>query len=464
MLTAEKEIETKDSYSSLFRPNIERSILSICLQKPDKIIEVKGYDVKPEMFLIDANRYIFYAINYLYDKKNTPDPVTIMEILVNKEAKNSIENFGGLEYLEDLCKTRISFDSIEILCEKLKQAYTRVELALICDSAKKDILSSKSETLNPLELASIIESPILELNEKTTSTREIYRMGESAEEVLTLRAENPSVIPGIEVGFPKFDWYTNGGQPGDLIMVCARAKTGKSTILTNWATKLAVKDKLPVLYFDTEMDSRQQEDRIISILSQVPHKEIVSGLYVTDTEFGTAKDKIARIKEAVKELKEGHYYHIYMPGFTIEKVLSISKKFKRQEDIAAIFFDYLKFPASSVKNLKYAQEWQLLGNIAGGLKDIAGELEIPIYSACQENRSNLNAEKKTEANVGGSDRILQLASKLVFLYNKTEEEILKQGDINGNQQLYIAFQRNGESDVPPINIAFDKTRCTQKEV
>ena len=40
--------------------------------------------------------------------------------------------------------------------------------------------------------------------------------------------------------------YTFGGQPGDLIMVCARSKVGKSTLLTNWATNLSIIDKLPI--------------------------------------------------------------------------------------------------------------------------------------------------------------------------------------------------------------------------
>ena len=106
----------------------------------------------------------------------------------------------------------------------------------------------------------------------------------------------------------------------------------------------------------------------------------------------------------------------------------------------------------------------MLGFIASGLKDLAGTLKIPIYSACQENRSNPKETKKDETNVGGSDRILQLATKLIFLVNKSEEDILKEGQINGNQFMYIAYQRNGESDCPPINIFFDKPRLTQKEV
>ena len=106
----------------------------------------------------------------------------------------------------------------------------------------------------------------------------------------------------------------------------------------------------------------------------------------------------------------------------------------------------------------------MLGFIASGLKDLAGTLNIPIYSACQENRNDVNGTNKNASNVGGSDRILQLATKLIFLYNKPEEQIAKEGIINGNQQLYIAYQRNGMSNCPPINIMFDKPFLKQTEV
>ena len=450
--------------SKLISPNIERTLLAICLKNPDKLIDIKGKEIKGEMFLIEANRYIFYSIDYLYTKQQEPTPVAVIEVLKNKHAREVVEDFGGLEYVTLLSQQRVSEENIDILCEKLKQSYTRKRMLEICNDGIDYIMQDKMRVMNPIEIISGIENEIISLTAEVQQTNEIYKMGDEVEEILEVRSENPESIPGLEIGWSKFDYYTNGGQPGDLFMVCARAKTGKSTLLTNWATKLAIKDKLPVLYFDTEMDARQQEDRILSILSGIPIKEIVSGMYVIDTENGTAKEKIEKIKDAVKQMKEGKYYHIYLPNFTIESVTAIAKKMKAQKGIQAIFFDYLKFPASQLTQLKNAQEWQMLGYIASGLKDLAGILEIPIYSACQENRIDPKGNKKSEVNVGGSDRILQLASKLIFLSNKTEEELLKEGEINGNQKLYIAYQRNGESDVPDINIKFDRPRLTQTEV
>ena len=456
--------ETNLELNTVAKPNVEKSIITICLKHPEKIIDIKEQDITEKMFLIEANRYIYMAINYLFYKKQDPTPYAIMEVMTDKSMRKVVEDFGGTEYLEILSTARANVNNLDIFCQKLKQAYTRFMLCQICDDTKDFVLTDKAEVLNPSEIIGQHENMVAELSNNVQQTKDIYKMGEDTEYVLEQRAENPNTVPGLEVGWNKFDYYTNGGQAGDLIMLCARAKTGKSTTLTNWAVKLGIEDKIPILYFDTEMSAREQEDRILSILSGVPHKEIMNGMYCLDTEFGKADDKKGRIKEAINKMRNGNYYHIYMPNFTIEKVNAIAKKFKIQNNIQAIFFDYLKFPSSQIASLKTVQEWQMLGYIASGLKDLAGTLKVPVYSGCQENRSNLDSDKKDERNVGGSDRILQLATKLVFLSNKPEEQIIKEAGLLGNQKLYIAYQRNGESDCPIIDINFDRTTLTQKEV
>ena len=456
--------ETNLELNTVAKPNEEKSIITICLKHPEKIIDIKEQDITEKMFLIEANRYIYMAINYLFYKKQDPTPYAIMEVMTDKSMRKVVEDFGGTEYLEILSTARANVNNLDIFCQKLKQAYTRFMLCQICDDTKDFVLTDKAEVLNPSEIIGQHENMVAELSNNVQQTKDIYKMGEDTEYVLEQRAENPNTVPGLEVGWNKFDYYTNGGQAGDLIMLCARAKTGKSTTLTNWAVKIGIEDKIPILYFDTEMSAREQEDRILSILSGVPHKEIMNGMYCLDTENGKAEDKKNRIRYAIQKMQEGSYYHIYMPNFTIEKVNAIAKKFKIQNNIQAIFFDYLKFPSSQIASLKSVQESQMLGYIASGLKDLAGTLKVPVYSGCQENRSNLDSDKKDERNVGGSDRILQLATKLIFLSNKPEEQIIKEAGLLGNQKLYIAYQRNGESDCPIIDINFDRTTLTQREV
>lgn len=437
------------------KPTTERNIISLCLKNPQIIIDLKDKEISANMFLIEANRYIYMAIDYLFYKQQEPTPYAIMEVLKDNHAKSAVEEFGGAEYLEVLRNSRISENNTEIFCEKLKQAYTRYELYNVCSETQETLLSDKTEILNPSEILNLHETKLSDLNTTVQQTTEVYKMGTDAEEILAERAEMPNSIPGLEIGWNMFDYYTNGGQGGDLIMLCARPKVGKSTTLTNWATKLSVIDKLPCIYFDTEMNKREQEDRILSILSGIPCKEVVSGMYVVDTENGKAAEKTEKLKKAVEMLREGNYYHIYMPNFTLEKISAITKKLKLQKDLKAVFMDYIKFPASQMNMLKTAAEWQMLGYIASGMKDLAGILDVPVYAGCQESRTG---------DVAGSDRILQLASKLIFLSNKSDEDIIKERGLNGNQTLYIAYQRNGMSDCPPINIQFDKQILTQREI
>lgn len=445
-------------------PSVERSILAICMQHVDKIIDVENLEVFSEHFSIDGNRYIYNAMLYLYNKGAKPTSTTIMDIIVNKEAKESIEALGGLQYIDDIGYIDVDISSLTILCSKLKQTYVRKKIYDLCDTTKDKMLSDESKAMNPQELVSLVEGKLTDLSSKVSGNSSgVSKMGDGLAERLEERANNPSDIPGLESGLTTFDYHTNGGQPGDLIVFCARAKCGKSVILSTIAKKLAIEDGLPVLYFDTEMSKHEQEDRLLSMVSKVPHKEIMSGMFAIDTVNGKAEDKLKRIKDALDVINKAPYYHVYMPNFSAEKVIAVAKQYKHKYNIQAIFFDYIKVSSSSSGSLNAIKEYQALGFFTSTLKDIAGVLEIPIYTACQENRSDSNSTEKSAQNVGGSDRILQLATKLIFLYVKSDEMIAKQGITSGNRQLKIGFQRSGESDVDPINIMFNASIMTMEE-
>lgn len=389
--------------------------------------------------------------------------MAIIEVLSGDKSRESVEELGGLEYLMLLEESNVPEDNLAIFIEKVKQSHTRKSLIDISYDVKEFAISDKAEVLNPTELLAYVDEKLSDISSAALTTNEVYKMGEQTEEVLAERAENPAQVPGLEVGWHDFDKITNGGQPGDLIVLCAPSKVGKSVALTNWATKIGIEDQIPILYFDTEMSEREQEDRILAKLTGIPQNEIVSGLYVTDTANGKAEDKVERLKRAREKLNMGNYYHVYMPQFSIEEVTALARKFVIQIGVKAIFFDYIKV-ASNQANFKQMQEYQALGFFTSGLKDLAGMLKVPIYTAAQTNRDDLGNQTPDASNIGGSYRILQLASKLIFLINKSDERIAKEGIQNGNQQLIIKYQRNGASDCDPINLMFTKELLKMEEV
>lgn len=239
--------------SSILNPVSERNVISICLGNPDKIIEVENCELYPDHFGIDANRFVFMAMLYLYSKKMKPEPMAIYEVLSDQTAKNALDEMGGLEYLVLLKDSRVMEDNIKIYCDKVKQAYVRRTLFDICESGKELMLSTSSEKLNPSELVSSIENKLGDLSLQMSTTSEVYKMGEETDEVLAARELSPETIPGLEVGFTEMDKLTNGLMPGDLLVLAAESKTGKSAMLTNWATNLAILGKVPVLYVDKIM-------------------------------------------------------------------------------------------------------------------------------------------------------------------------------------------------------------------
>ena len=426
------------------------------------MIDVESADIFAEHFSTPGHKYIFMAMSYLFSKKIKPTPMAIMEVLNGEQSKSSVEELGGLEYVIILEESNIPADNLPIFIEKIKQSYTRRMLLEISDNVKNFAISDKAEVLNPMELISYAENKLNDLAVSQSTTDEVYKMGNDTEEVLASRAERPTQVPGLEVGWEEYDKVTNGAQPGDLIVLVAPSKVGKSVTLTNWATKLGIHDQIPILYIDTEMNEREQEDRILANLTGIPHSEIVSGMYVLDTINGSADDKIARLKVAREKMNLGNYYHIYMPHFSIEKVNALVRKFVTQLGVKVLFFDYIKIPSSSA-DFKSMQEYQALGFFTSGLKDLGGMLKIPVFTAAQTNRNDLDSGDPDASNIGGSYRILQLASKLMFLVNKSDEKIAKEGFQNGNQQLIIKYQRNGASDCPPINIMFKKEILRQEE-
>ena len=221
---------------------------------------------------------------------------------------------------------------------------------------------------------------------------------------------------------------------------------------------------LPVLYIDTEQSNEEQEFRLLSIVSHVPESELYTGMYTEDTMAGTAEEKIKRVDEANAFIESKNFFHEFMPDFTVEKVQSLTRKFYLQHGIVALFFDYINFNPMLLSQNKNLRDDLILTNLTIGLKDMAGILEIPVFTAAQENRSGYGSEKKSASNIGGSIGILQKASKLLFLRNKTDDEISCDGVNGGNQKLIIQYQRHGDcGDNVAINIRYDKPYLTMSE-
>lgn len=442
-------------------PGAERAVIANCINNANNIIECETMGLYPKHFAIEANKIIYNAIMFLFTKNASVDPLSIVNIIKDEKAKQEIEKLGGLEYLILLQQAPIS-SNIRMFVQEILTHYAKRQIYVTGEEMQQLALNNKSDDTDTL--LGMVNQKTTDLTLDNSKVTEAYKMGSKMEERLKRYAEQPNVVRGLPTGWRKFDTITGGGEAGDLVVIAAESKTGKSVTLMNWAKNIAVDCGLPILYIDVEMSEEEQEDRLLSVVSQLPEKEeIKSGMFAEDTAFGTAKDKVARLKYASKMIGDSQFYHIYMSDFTLEKIAAITRKFYLKHGIAALFFDYINFNPTLMAQNRHLRDDLILTNLATGLKNLAGDLKIPVFTAIQENRSGYGNTEKDARNIGGSIGVLQKATKLLFLRNKTEEELALEGASKGNQKMIIKYARHGAGD-QEINVLYDRIRVSQMEV
>ena len=107
-------------------------------------------------------------------------------------------------------------------------------------------------------------------------------------------------------------------------------------------------------------------------------------------------------------------------------------------------------PTAGSSSKKEEKEYKILGQIADSLKQLAGDLEIPILTACQTNRSG---------DVANSYELTWFCDTFMELKNRPESELITEeasGNYGGNQKLKIVANRGGEEN--HTGIIFDYCR------
>lgn len=441
-------------------PTAERSVISILLKDIDSVTECSANNLFYEDFAIGVNQTLYSVICFLIEEGTKRfDSNIIYSTIQDKKVLEELDSFGGRDYIDSLIQSRTLVENLSHYIKQIKDCSAKRKMYYL----GKDIQEQVEDIADTTEMLNEIQKKVLNTMLESNSTSEVHKFGEGTFERLMVRAENPTDVFGYKIGWEQFDKITQGFSPNDLVVMVGASKTGKSTWLTNVSKALSVDSNLAGLYIDTEMTEEEQEDRLIAMISRIPYEEIRNGMFGSDTIFGEGKIKIARVAEASVRLKEAKLFHKYLPDFSIAKVTALMRKIKIQENIDYAIFDYIKLPNDDVKGLSTSQEYQRLGYFTTCLKDMAGVLGIPVITACQTNRSDLDSTNPDASNIGGSYRILQLATKLMFIRNKTDNELQTEGYGKGNQKIHIKYQRNGQGDMA-VDVQFDRPVLSMREV
>jgi replicative DNA helicase len=394
-----KETEIKDIFC---KPGDERALLSYAFRDIDFYYDMTT-KVSSTDFLRPEHSLLFMVLGVLQQKN--AGKFDLQLVINSAQAQGVLETIGGLEYIQSIASMDVSNSNYSVFLNNVLESSTKCRLYKDLTDNLSEIVDNAKEGYDSSELLSRVESNVLDLSTLSKAVREPINVSENLREWVENRRTSPVETSGLDTGFPILNKQIDGLIPGTLFVISARKKMGKSAFLTCMATHIAYRLSKPVLYVDTELSFEEWRPRVLASMSGVEERKIKHGGY-SDEEY----DKIMKCVEIIEK---GKFFHEYMPGYSLEKLVSLYKKYKLKEDIAVGIFDYIKEPQSTNETQR-RKEYQVLGDVTTALKDLAGNLNIPFVTAVQINR---------EGSVADSDRIARYADVIAQWMTRTKEEI-----------------------------------------
>ena len=461
------DINTPDLGIAFEDPGNERAILATLLTNPNSINDVFGV-IKPEDFLTPHNRYIYICLEQLL----TGQGMCTFDItsVVNKiTSMNILEKCGGYEYIDALFSTRVLYENLDKYVNSVLENSSKKRLYDRLEALKEQIITNVhgSNVKNSGQLIKAAEDEISEVLAYSSRLEEAVDVSMAVGPYIQELMNSPAGIKGIKTGYKMMDSRINGLIPGSLTILAARAKVGKSSMLINWAKNIAFDSNIPVLYIDTEMKTEEQMSRLLSNMSGVRER------YISNGSFANEKKHLDAVMDASYKIKNNkNFYHKYLPGASVESIIRLAKKYKHQKNIGILIFDYIKLTDSSMlkNNVK---EHQALGYITATLKDLAGNLDIPVVTAAQVSREGSEKGYLRPDMIADSDRLLRYCNNLLGLSRKTQEELTKIAgpnndnvrglDFEGTHRLQVLETRAGGTFSQGINITVRKSIIRMEE-
>jgi len=402
----------------------ESGIIGTLMFHPEFILHTDY--LKPNHFYSTENGCIYWSIQELYrDGVTNIDAYNISnKIQSNPQVARTIEKYN-LPSVQEWCSlykeaARNSLEEYKMLAKNVSTLAFKRDLF---KSLNKMTLSCFEAETTLEVLSNKVYDEIDRLTESYVTTEEVRTLGQDIdyiwEEIVSRRSENG--LYGIPSKYDAFNQYFTY-EPGELVVVQAKYKRGKSVLLMNEVVH-KLKNGTPTLVIDTEMQRRLYTERLISHISNVDIKRVKSGDYT--------EGEAERIKSCIKWLKGQPFVHIYDPQITNEKLYSICKMLKYRMNLEFVAFDYIKSNETNT-----GDNYNILGAKCDFLKNrIAGELNLSVLTACQLNRAG---------EVADSDKINRYLSVGIKWGYKTQEMMVSDGVQCGNAYAKIYVNRLGE--------------------
>lgn len=411
----------------------EKHVLGGLINNPEIFPEVERF-IDENDFYNDVHKTIFCVVRETLQSNQELDKVILSQKISNL----------GISFNED----------IEIYSYIKNISFTQIKPKAVIESSKQLLSLSvqRSKIEKHKKIISFLDRCGNESLDEIISTEDaIYNDGREYkledepidlfvdfEEYIEEKGNNPQSV-GLETPYKEFNRLYGGLRPGEIYAIVSRPGQGKSTVISDLCFKTALINNVPILLLDTEMTSEDVRLRFAAALSDVEMYLIESG------KFRKNKELLEKVREAIKRVKENKYayYHCHVGNKNIDQICSIARRWKfskvGRDNPCILAYDYIKLTGEKVGS-NWA-EYQAIGEKIDKLKRLAQEINAPLVTAMQLNRSGENFNRRSgnitddSSAISLSDRLQWFASFVAIFRRKTLDEMAEDGEQFGTHKL-----------------------------
>lgn len=432
--------------------SLERTVLGLMLMD-EKSVEIGMQQLKEEYFpnIGNQHRAIFHAISLLHEEQTSVDLLTVGAKLKELRLFSAI---GGVEYLSAIAEEAITFSAMKDYSLKLKDLnLMRNTLKVIDDNIHLYRVGQTGEINTFIGNLSVDITKVAE-ERRIVDFQSVKEIGKDLDSQIEYMAKSGTgKLTGAETGFIDIDRYTHGFQKDNYIIIAARPSVGKTAFAASLAYNMAIKNNKTVGFFSLEMASVRIMERLLSKVSNIPHKNI--------TEGNLNKHERVKAKETLENIGRAKLYIDDTPNIELNDLIIKARKLKREnDDLCAIFIDYIGLitPSKAIENRS-----QELSEISKRLKGLARDLGITVIALSQLARGvEARPDKRPQMSDLRESGSLEQDADLVFLMYR-EDYYVTQGSIKPANAVYQSYYdtirgTENETNLSPVDIILAKNR------
>ena len=387
---------------------------------------VQDCGLLPTHFLTDDGIDVF---TWLFDEY-----VDSREVPGKNRVRRKFPNF-------EFCSTR---DPIKTLVREVKRSHVR--------SVAYEIIAEMNELLeddeDPMEVLALNLPALRDLTVEFTDNDGVL-MGSSADELAAEYDEtrNAGGVLGLPFPWDPLNLQTGGMQDGQFIVLYARPKNMKTWLLCATAVHIYLEVGKRVAVYSKEMTIKQMRRRCASIIAQLDDGKIRTGR-LSDEDEDIYKDCLYDIKEAEQDAVDAGRRSpalLFLSdkgvkgGSTVESLRARIEKF--EPDILFVDGFYLMRDARSGKKNR---DWTTVSNISADIKELALEMDIPVFGTTQANREAAKGSGDDLAEVAYADAIAQDADLVMRCIKGKAPE--------GYPEVMLTFPGARDAEIRPFTL------------